>query len=384
MPAPDNSGLSGCGDSVHARRASEAMMSGRELAIDGVAISDDGPCWVIAEIGNNHQGDLEKCKHLVREAKAAGASAVKLQKRDNRSLFTRDMFDSPYDHENSFGQTYGEHREFLEFGRAEYIELQQFARELGITFFATAFDLPSADFLAGLDMPAYKIASADLRNIPLITHVARLGKPVILSTGGGTLDDVRRAYEAVMPLNRQLAILQCTSSYPVAFEEMDLRVIETYRATFPDVVVGLSAHDNGIAMALVAYMLGARIVEKHFTLNRAMKGTDHAFSLEPVGLRKMVRDLQRTHKALGDGCKKIYDSEKAPIVKMGKSLVVARDLPAGHVLGPDDIVMKSPGGGIPPYELANVIGRVTLKALFEDDFLAFEVLGKASAELARS
>ena len=350
-------------------------MSRRELTIDGVTLSDDGPCWVIAEIGNNHQGDLEKCKHLVREAKAAGASAVKLQKRDNRSLFTRDMFDRPYDHENSFGQTYGEHREFLEFGRAEYIELQQFARELGITFFATAFDLPSADFLAGLDMPAYKIASADLRNIPLITHVARLGKPVILSTGGGTLDDVRRAYEAVMPLNRQLAILQCTASYPVAFEEMDLRVIETYRAAFPDVVVGLSAHDNGIAMALVAYMLGARIVEKHFTLNRAMKGTDHAFSLEPVGLRKMVRDLTRARAALGDGLKKVYPSEGPGIAKMSKKLVAARPLSPGQVLHAQDVAIKSPGDdGLAPYELPNVVGRRLRKALERDEAIQFDML----------
>ena len=138
------------------------------------------------------------------------------------------------------------------------------------------------------------------------------------------------------------------------------------------------------AMPVAAYVLGARIVEKHFTLNRAMKGTDHAFSLEPVGLRKMVRDLARTHKALGDGQKKIYESEKAPIIKMGKSLVVARDLPAGHVLTNDDIVMKSPGGGIPPCELEGVLGRVTLKALYEDDFLSFEMLSKPSAQLARS
>jgi sialic acid synthase len=137
-------------------------------------------------------------------------------------------------------------------------------------------------------------------------------------------------------------------------------------------------------MPLAAYVLGARIVEKHFTLNRAMKGTDHAFSLEPVGLRKLVRDLQRTQKALGDGLKKIYDSERGPIIKMGKSLVLARDLAAGHVLTAEDIVMKSPGGGIPPYELETVLGRVTLKALYEDDFLSFEMLSKPSAELARS
>jgi N-acetylneuraminate synthase/sialic acid synthase len=135
-------------------------------------------------------------------------------------------------------------------------------------------------------------------------------------------------------------------------------------------------------MPVAAYVLGARIVEKHFTLNRAMKGTDHAFSLEPVGLRKMVRDLERTHAAMGNGQKKIYESEKAPIIKMGKSLVVARNLPSGHVLGPKDVVMKSPGGGIPPYDLHKVIGRTTLKPLHEDDFLSFDVLSKSDDTVA--
>jgi N-acetylneuraminate synthase/sialic acid synthase len=185
-----------------------------------------------------------------------------------------------------------------------------------------------------------------------------------------------------MPINPQLAILQCTAGYPAAFEELDLRVIETYCQRFRGAVIGFSSHDNGIAMPVAAYVLGARIVEKHFTLNRAMKGTDHAFSLEPVGLRKMVRDLERTHKAMGNGAKKIYESEKAPILKMGKSLVIARDLPAGHVLRPEDVVMKSPAGGIPPYDLDKVLGRATLKPLYADEFLTFEVLS-SNPELAR-
>jgi N-acetylneuraminate synthase/sialic acid synthase len=222
-----------------------------------------------------------------------------------------------------------------------------------------------------------------LKSVPLLEHVASFGKPIIVSTGGALIDDVQRAYDAILPINRQLAILQCTAGYPAAFEELDLRVIATYRERFPGAVIGFSSHDNGIAMPVAAYMLGARIVEKHFTLNRAMKGTDHAFSLEPVGLRKMVRDLDRTFKAMGDGQKKLYDSERAPIVKMGKSLVVARSLPSGHVLGPADVVMKSPGGGIPPYELDKVIGRVTLKPLHEDDFLSFDVLSKPDPEFAR-
>lgn len=342
------------------------------------------PCYVVAEIGHNHQGSLDKARDLFREAKLAGAHAVKLQKRDNKGLYTRAAYHRPYDNENSFGATYGEHREFLEFGVAEYKALQAYARELSLDFFSTAFDIASADFLEALNIPAYKIASGDLKSTPLLKHVATFGKPMIISTGGALVEDVQRAYDTVMPINPQLAILQCTAGYPAAFEELDLRVISTYRDRFPDAVIGFSSHDNGIAMAVAAYMLGARIVEKHFTLNRAMKGTDHAFSLEPVGLRKMVRDLDRTFKAVGDGLKKIYESEKSPILKMGKSLVVARDLPSGHAIRPEDIVMKSPAGGIPPYELDNVVGRVTLKPLYADDFLSYEVLSEPTAEFVRS
>jgi N-acetylneuraminate synthase/sialic acid synthase len=347
-------------------------------------IGDHAPCYVIAEIGHNHQGSLDKARELFREARLAGAHAVKLQKRDNRGLYTRAAYNKPYDNENSFGATYGEHREFLEFGVKEYRELQRYAAELGIDFFATAFDAASADFLYELDVPAFKIASGDVKSTPLLERVAGFGKPIIISTGGALIDDVQRAYDTIMAVNPRLAILQCTAGYPAAFEELDLRVVTQYRERFPGAVIGYSGHDNGIAMPVAAFVLGARIVEKHFTLNRAMKGTDHAFSLEPVGLRKMVRDLERTYRALGDGQKKIYESEKAPITKMGKSLVVARDLPAGHILRSDDIVMKSPGGGIPPSELGNVLGRVTMKALYEDDFLSFEMLSKPSAALARS
>ncbi|MBM3817926.1 MAG: N-acetylneuraminate synthase [Acidimicrobiia bacterium] len=356
----------------------------RTLHIGARGIGDDTGCYVIAEIGHNHQGSLEKARELFREAKLAGAHAVKLQKRDNRGLYTRAAYNKPYDNENSFGATYGEHREFLEFGRSEYRELQAYAQELGIDFFSTAFDIASADFLEELEIPAYKIASGDLKSTPLLTHVARFGKPIIISTGGALMDDVQRAYDTIMPINPRLAILQCTAGYPASFDELDLRVITAYRERFADAVIGFSSHDNGIAMPLAAYVLGARIVEKHFTLNRAMKGTDHAFSLEPVGLRKMVRDLDRIWRALGDGVKKVYDSERAPILKMGKSLVVARDLPAGHVVRAEDVVMKSPGGGIPPCELSRVIGRATLKALHEDEFLSYEVLSEPSAAFARS
>jgi len=160
-------------------------------------------------------------------------------------------------------------------------------------------------------------------------------------------------------------------------------VIQTYRQHFPDIVVGLSSHDNGIAMALPAYMLGARVIEKHFTLNRAWKGTDHAFSLEPTGLRKMVRDLERTRIALGDGVKRTYPAEVAALGKMGKKVVAARDLPAGHVLAECDLAYKSPGDGLAPYEADNLVGKVLTRALREDDALSFEIV-RAQVGLAAS
>ncbi len=343
----------------------------RELVIDDCTINDDNDCYVVAEIGHNHQGDLQQAKELIRAAKECGADAAKLQKRDNRSVFTRELYASPYIHRNSFGRTYGEHREFLEFGRDEYVELQRYAREVGITFFATAFDFKSADLLMELDVPAFKIASGDLTSIPLLEYVAAFGKPMLVSTGGGTMEDVERAYEAIMPINRQFCIMQCTSGYPPPFEELNVRVIETFRERFPDVVIGFSAHDSGIAMALVGYMCGARVIEKHFTLNRAMKGTDHAFSLERPGLRRLARDLRRARISLGDGVKRRYASEESPLYKMGKKLVATRDLSQGHVLSRDDIAIKSPNDGLPPYEIDNLIGRATRRSLREDETLSY-------------
>jgi sialic acid synthase len=349
-------------------------VSARELTIDGFRIADDTDCWVIAEIGHNHQGSVEQAKDLFKEAAACGAHAVKLQKRDNASLYTREAYNRPYDNENSYGPTYGLHREALEFERAEYQELKAYAADLGVTFFATAFDFRSADMLAELDMPAYKIASGDLTNTPLLKHVAAIGKPMIVSTGGGTLDDVRRAYDTLAETNPQVALLQCTAGYPAKWDELDLRVIETYRQLFQDAVVGYSGHDNGISMPIAAFVLGGRIVEKHFTLNRASKGTDHVFSLEPVGLRKLVRDLQRTRLALGDGHKVPHPSEADPIMKMGKKVVAASALPAGHVLRREDLALKSPGDGLPPYELDSVVGRTLRHPLSEDQALTSEHL----------
>jgi sialic acid synthase len=352
----------------------------RELVIDGRRIADDTDCFVIAEIGHNHQGSVEKAQELFVLAKQSGVDAVKLQKRDNRNLFTRAAFDAPYENENSFGPTYGLHREALEFDRGAYAELQACARELGLVFFATAFDEASADLLADLDMPAFKIASGDLRNTPLLRHVASIGKPMIVSTGGATMEDVDRAVDAIGPINDRICVLQCTAAYPAAVEELNLAVITTLRERFPEHVVGLSDHQDGIAMSTVAYMLGARVIEKHFTISHAAKGTDHAFSLMPEGMRKLVRDLRRIPVAIGDGIKRPLPSEEQPLEKMGKKLVAARGLSAGHVLERGDLVAKSPAdGGLPPYALDELLGRPLVRDLAEEEpILASDVAAPAA------
>jgi len=335
-------------------------MNKRSLKVNDRVIDDHSECYVIAEIGHNHQGELEKATELFRAAKLAGVQAVKLQKRDNESLFTKAAYERPYENENSYGLTYGKHREFLEFGREEYKVLTQLALDLGLDFFSTAFDIPSADFLMDFDPPAFKIASGDLKNFPLLAHVARFGKPMIISTGGGSLEDIKSTYDHIRPINDRICFLQCTATYPTEACDLNLRVIETLRSEFPEVVVGLSDHYNGISMAPAAYVLGARVIEKHFTLNHTWKGTDHALSLEPIGMHKMVRDLQRLRAALGSPDKACLDIEKPAITKMGKSLFAGRELPAGHTLTRADIAIKSPGGGIPPSEFEVLVGK-TLK-----------------------
>ena len=360
----------------------------QRFTIGGKEIAEQSAGFVIAEIGHNHQGDIEKCKALFRAAHEAGADAVKLQKRDNATLFTREMYNSAYNSENAYAPTYGTHREALEFNREQYQELKDYAADIGILFFSTAFDLPSAEFLEDLDMPAYKIASGDLTNTPLLKRVASFGKPMIISTGGATMPDVHRAYDTIMPLNTNLCIMQCTASYPPTFEELNLRTIETYCEAFPDVTIGYSGHDSGIAMPLVAYMLGARVFEKHFTLNRASKGTDHAFSLEPGGLKRVVRDLQRTVVALGDGNKTTYASERKPLNKMTKRLVAARDLPAGHVLTANDITYKVPveskitPNALPPYWVDQFIGKKLVVSVKADDILGFREIGASDLRAA--
>ncbi len=346
----------------------------RKFEILDIVLTDDSLPFVIAEVGHNHQGRLDQALELIRAASIAGASAVKFQKRDNRSLFTPAMYDEPYNSENSFGNSYGLHRDALELGLDEYKACIAEAKRVGITFFATAFDFKSADFLYSLNMPLYKIASGDLTNLPLLEYVAKFEKPMIISTGGSDFTMIDKAVETIRKTHNNFAILQCTASYPADFKQLNLRVIEKLREKFPENIIGFSGHDNGIAMSTAAFTLGARIIEKHFTLHRALKGTDHAFSLEPQGLSKLVRDLRRTSDALGDGVKVIYENEKAPMRKMRKMIIAKRFLPAGTRISIDDLEFRSPGDGLGPDMLDLVIGRLSKVDINEYEPILAEAL----------
>lgn len=290
----------------------------RELTIGETRIADDTPAYVVAEIGANHQGSVATCKMLFDAAAACGVNAVKLQKRTNEDLYTAEYLAQPYNSEHAFGATYGEHRAALEFDWDQYRDLKAYANGLGLDFFATAWDFAAADFLDALGVPAFKIASGDLLTPQLIRYCVEKGKPVIVSTGGGALDDVLRIDRSLSGYT-DVAFLQCTASYPCRPAEMNLRVIQTYLRYLPFTVIGLSDHQDGISLAPVAYALGARIFEKHFTLDHTWKGSDQAFSLEPEGMKRMVHYLHQTYEALGDGVKRCYDSERGPLSKMQKS-----------------------------------------------------------------
>lgn len=337
-------------------------------------ISENTPCYVIAEIGHNHQGDINTALKMIKIAAVCGVQAVKFQKRDNRTLYVKAFYNKPYDNENSYGATYGEHREYLEFGYDEYIKLKKCAEENGVEFMATAFDFKSVDFLEGIGVTAYKVASGDLTSIPLLEYIAKLDKPMFVSTGAASMEEIRIAYETIIKYTNMLCLMHCTAGYPTEYHNLNLRVIEELRKEFPDVIIGYSGHDKGILASVIAYTLGARVVEKHFTLDRSLKGTDHKFSLEPEGLRKQVRDLRRVDISLGDGKRVVYDFEKEARGKMGKGVYTSMPLSAGTIITLDNICFKTPPNGTPLYMVDKILGKKLNKDLGEESTISIDDL----------
>ena len=283
------------------------------VRIGSHVVGEGLPAYLIAEIGLNHNGDVELAKRLIDVATDAGAQAVKFQKRTPEISTPAHMRDVP--RETPWGtMTYLEYRYRVEFDRDQYIEIGDHATLRGLDWFASPWDVPSVDFLEDLNVVAHKVASASVTDLELLRALAATGKPIILSTGMSTIDQIDTAVDVVGVEN--LVLLHATSTYPLPAEEANLRMMTTLKGRYPGVPVGYSGHEPGLQISLAAAALGATAIERHITLDRTMWGSDHAASLEPEGLRHLIRDIRIIETALGDGIKRIMPGEEAPMAKL--------------------------------------------------------------------
>jgi sialic acid synthase len=318
---------------------------------------DNADSLVIAEIGQNHQGDLSIALEMIEVFSSRGATAVKFQARNNKFLFDEAVYNRSYDSENSFGPTYGAHREALELSAEDFAVIRAKCESIGVLFCVTAFDAYSVDMIAEVGVDFFKLASFDLGNLPLIKKVAETQKPVVLSTGGGRLDHITATVKFLEHLDVESCVLHCVSKYPCEPQELALRTISELKNMFPNVAIGLSDHFNGILSGPLAYMLGARVFEKHVTLNRAWRGTDHVFSLAPEAFQRFVRDIKRASLML-DGRPFDTKGDEPVFKKLGKSMVYSNDRKHGDVLQLDDVDGKiCTDEGIPIRECFRYIGK---------------------------
>ena len=314
--------------------------------------------FIIAEVGQNHQGDLDLAREYIKVFASAGADAVKFQTRNNKYLFSDEAYLAPYGSENAFAETYGAHREKLELNPDFLPILKEDCMKYGVKFMSTPFDEPSLEILKKLDADIIKIASFDLGNLPLINRISKLAKPVVISVGGGKIDQIRSSVNLLLENGVDLSILHCVSEYPCEYNKLGLENIQTLINEFPNCIIGSSDHFNGTLSGPIAYLLGARVFEKHVTLNRAWKGTDHSFALEPEGFRKFVRDIKRVKYMLPQKPKSEIGEEKV-FKKLGKSLVALDDLSKGTMLTIDNLSGKIFSTQfIPVRESNQVIGRI--------------------------
>jgi N-acetylneuraminate synthase len=276
-------------------------------------VGNECPTFIVAEIGINHNGDLNIAKKLIDMAVFAGCDAVKFQKRTVELVYTPEELAKP--RENPFGPTNGHLKRGLEFGKKEYNEIDKYCRQKGIMWFASPWDVKSVDFLEGFDVPCYKIASASLTDHELLRYIKSKRKPMILSTGMSTIKQIKQAIKVLGEKN--LILLHCTSTYPSKPEELNLSVIPWMEKTF-NCPIGYSGHEVGVAPAVMAALLGACLIERHITLDRSMWGSDQAASLEPNGLNRVVRDIRYMPIFLGDGKKTVFESEKPILEKLRK------------------------------------------------------------------
>lgn len=314
--------------------------------------------YFIAEVGQNHQGDVKLALEYIKVFADAGADCIKFQKRNNRVLFDKSAYEKEYNSENSFGTTYGEHREHLELSDNEMKDVKLACEDHGVDFMCTPFDEPSLDFLVKIQTKKIKIASFDIGNIPFLKLVGETMIPVTMSVGGGKKDQIKSSISEIKKYHSDLTLLHCVSEYPCPPEHLGLNEISRLIEIYPELTIGSSDHFNGILSGPIAYMLGARVFEKHVTLNRSNKGTDHSFALEAEGFKKFVRDVRRTPIMLAP--KDTSEIGKEPVFKkLGKSICASVPIKAGTVITADmltGIIFED--NGIPVRRSNEIIGSV--------------------------
>lgn len=342
----------------------------------GRFVGDRYPCFIIAEIGQNHQGDLNIAKRMIRMVKECGADCAKLQKSELDYKFNKKALQRPYTSPHSWGKTYGEHKRHLEFSHDQYKELQQYAQEIGIFFTASGMDEMAVEFLHEINVPFFKVGSGDTNNFPYLEKTAKKGRPMVISSGMQSMDTMRRVYKIVKAININFCFLQCTSAYPLEAEDVNLRVIQEYQKEFPDIPIGYSGHESGIAITIAAVALGAKVVERHVTLDKTWKGSDHQASLEPSELTELVRSIRLVERAMGSPVKQMLPCELACHNKLGKSVVAKVAVEAGTVLTLDMLTVKvAEPKGICPEDIFDLVGKQVLTSIGEDETVTEEAVG---------
>jgi len=347
----------------------------RPISVAGRGIGPGYPCFVVAEAGVNHNGEPEKTFRLVDAAVRAGADAVKFQTFTAEQLATRDAPKAGYQAEvTGSGESQFEMLRRLELSAEAHRELLAYSRQHGILFMSTPFGEDSADLLDELGIAVFKIPSGEITNLPFLAHVARKGKPMIISTGMATLGEVETAMRVVRDAGaRDLVLLHCVSNYPARPSDVNLRAMETMAAVF-EVPVGYSDHTAGMEVALAAVALGACVLEKHVTLDRSLPGPDHRASLEPAEFAALVTGIRTVEGALGNGCKEPAASEAEMAAVARKSLVAARHIPAGSKLTEEMLAAKRPGTGLPPAMRSQLLGRVVSRDIPAGTLLTLDMI----------
>lgn len=350
-------------------------MIDKKVRIQDRCIGKGEPCFIIAEAGVNHNGNVEIAKKLIDCAVGAGADAVKFQTFTAENLVIPGAVKAEYQQQCGEAESQYDMLKKLELTSGEFRELSVYAGRKGIIFISTPFDSDSADFLDSLGVPAFKIPSGEITNLPLLASVGRKRKPVILSTGMATVGEIDEALTVLRDNgSKDIVILHCTTDYPARYEEANIMAIRTLECAF-QIPVGFSDHTHGIHVGVAALALGACVIEKHFTLNRNETGPDHRASIEPDELVNLVRWIRDTEAAFGTGIKAPTPSEKKIMDIARKSIVAACDIPKGTLITGEMLACKRPGTGISPKYLNLVMGRRVKSDISKSEILSWEVLG---------